>query len=75
MFKPGWICTTLKKAERRGDNFVPVAKALRLIDEDGVRGVLDLFKTRMRNLARRMKRNFATTPGAADYSQPFPDCR
>src|SRR4029434_4383160 len=23
IFKRGWTCTTLKKAERRGDNFVP----------------------------------------------------
>src|SRR5882724_7525804 len=26
IFKRGWTCTTLKKAERRGDNFVPVAE-------------------------------------------------
>jgi ketosteroid isomerase-like protein len=26
MFKPGWICTTLRKAERRGDNSVPVER-------------------------------------------------
>src|SRR4029450_14163648 len=27
MFKPGSICTTLRKAERRGDNSVPVGRA------------------------------------------------
>jgi ketosteroid isomerase-like protein len=26
IFKPGWICTTLRKAERRGDNSVPVGR-------------------------------------------------